>query len=420
MTKSEELTARFRNNGDIGAGVDLVKVLRSESDVDGALALANEIAGMSLTPVQRAELGIHMLNLGLFEKSISALELTIDTITHETSSYIVRLSLASALYSSGHYHSAHRISETLQQPRWIDANDRLLSDAEENWWRLHPDRLLTDQDIVGKRIVVVHDIGGVGDLFQFIRYVDNLRLDGAAQVYIRTRASLRTLVETKLGATYAAEGPDSFEWDYFCPLFALYARYQKSPFFPVWPEPYLAPPPSHQVTETLRTELERRDGRPRVGLVWRSATKVKHEPFRSMSLSTLAPLLQDQAIQWVSLQVDPLTDEEQAILKQFNVLNLGDELRSFQDTACALGALDLLISIDSAPVHLAGALGVDAWVLLAHAADYRWYADRRFTPWYPSVRLFRQARLGRWDNVLAELRDTLGSLSIRCSKPGAS
>lgn len=403
MAKSEELKIRFREGGEIGAGVLLVRVLRAEKDVDGALALADELLGMPLNPVQRAELGIHMLNLGLFDRAVQSLESSIGITTHEASNYIIQLSLSSALYSSGLYHTAHPISETLQQPRWVEANDRVIAATDGNWWRLHPDRLLTDQDIRGKRIVVVHDIGGIGDLFQFIRYVDNLKRDGAAQVYIKTRASLQTLVETKTGAVFTADAPDGFEWDYFCPLFALFARYQKSPYFPNWPEPYLAPPPVHEINAALRAGLERGDGRPRVALVWRSATAVKHEPFRSMPLETLVPLLQDRTVQWVSLQVDPLTPEEQAVLQRFDVQHLGDDLKGFQDTAWALEAMDLLISIDSAPVHLAGSLGRPTWVLLSKAADHRWYADRRFTPWYPSVRLFRQSRLGQWDDVLAEL-----------------
>jgi len=128
---------------------------------------------------------------------------------------------------------------------------------------------------------------------------------------------------------------------------------------------------------------------------------------RSASLENLKPLLAlrvpGPGLQWVSLQKGLKPEEREQLAAAGNVLILDDELASFDETAAVVAGLDLVISVDSAVAHLAGALGRPAWIMLKLGADWRWLSARGDTPWYPTLRLFRQPTLGDWQPVVEAL-----------------
>jgi hypothetical protein len=142
----------------------------------------------------------------------------------------------------------------------------------------------------------------------------------------------------------------------------------------------------------------------RVGLVWRGNPKHEADDKRSVSLDVLAPLFAVPNVSWFSLQVgaeaiDPrLTD-------------LAPQLRDFAATAAAVSTLDLVITVDTAVAHLAGALGKPVWTLIAEANDWRWLHNRADTPWYPSMRLFRQRRGRNWQPTVAQMAADLTKLA---------
>lgn len=146
------------------------------------------------------------------------------------------------------------------------------------------------------------------------------------------------------------------------------------------------------------------DGRRRIGLVWAGRPGHANDRNRSCPFQALAPLFEQPDIAWFSLQLGqgpgpapaPLTD-------------LAPGITSFADTARALAALDLLIAVDTAPVHLAGALGRPAYLMLPFAPDWRWMLGRSDSPWYPSLTLFRQPKPGDWASVVAAIRQRLSS-----------
>jgi hypothetical protein len=243
-----------------------------------------------------------------------------------------------------------------------------------------------------------------------IRYVDELRREGATRVYVIGPQAVAGLLATKAGVEVHTSWVPETDWDLFCNTFSLYARYQAHPFSPHWNDAYLFADSAFPPPQSAMMALQQRSERPKVGIVWRSSTTARHEPFRSMPLSVLAPVLDYDGVNWFSLQVDGSSEEELALMQRFSVEHIGGQLRSFGDTAHVLQRLDLLISIDSAPVHLAGALGRPVWALLCKAPDYRWYDDVRFTPWYSSARLFRQERLGDWSNVIRDLSREIRAL----------
>jgi hypothetical protein len=128
---------------------------------------------------------------------------------------------------------------------------------------------------------------------------------------------------------------------------------------------------------------------------------------RSLPLERLLPLTEAHAVRFVCLQ-KPVPERDAAVMSRFTGLaDLSNAMADFSETAALIANLDLVITIDSAVGHLAGALGKPAWVLLAKAADWRWMLRRTDTPWYPTLRLFRQPSPGAWDPVIAEVAGAL-------------
>jgi Glycosyltransferase family 9 (heptosyltransferase) len=403
------LLAEYRRDPTPSAGYALLMALRGDGRIDEAAGLLGEMAARDLSPGWTGTFGIAAYLVGEYDMSVALLERTIRQATSDYDKTICMLDVAASKFATGRYHEGHPIIRVLGHAHWLGVQAAYVH-GEDYWWRPFSDRLLYDQDVAGRRIMMTHDQGGYGDLFQAVRYVDELRRQGAARVYLVAPSSVTDLLQTKTAVeVYPGRLADT-DWDFFCPTSSLFGRYQTSPFSPYWAAPYLFAPPGGEA-------LVGPGSRPKIGLVWRSATRVRHEPFRSMPLPTLLPLLEQDGVDWISLQVD-VNAEEQELLRRLNVTCVGDRLDSFARTASTLKALDLLISIDSAPVHLAGALGRPVWALLAKVADYRWYDDLRFTPWYASVRLFRQSRLGDWSNVIADVGTDLRTLSA--SSAGAS
>jgi ADP-heptose:LPS heptosyltransferase len=113
-------------------------------------------------------------------------------------------------------------------------------------------------------------------------------------------------------------------------------------------------------------------------------------------------------VRLISLQKELRDGDRELLAAHPEILHLGDEFADFADTAAVMASLDLVISVDTAAAHLAGALGRPVWILQRFAPDFRWLTDREDSPWYPSARLFRQPRLADWDSVIAQVVLQLG------------
>jgi len=146
----------------------------------------------------------------------------------------------------------------------------------------------------------------------------------------------------------------------------------------------------------------------KIGIAWRGSPAHPEDRFRSIPLHAFAPLAAVPGIRWFSMQKGP--GQEQLTSAPFEVVDLSDRLHDFADTAAALMNLDLVITADTALVHLAGALGRPAWVALQFAPDFRWFLERDDSPWYPTVRLFRQSGRGQWNEVFEHMADELAKV----------
>lgn len=146
----------------------------------------------------------------------------------------------------------------------------------------------------------------------------------------------------------------------------------------------------------------------RVGIVWAGRPAHNNDRWRSASLQAFAPLASLPGVTLVSLQKGPAAAQAGQYFGAAPLLNLGAEIVDFDDTMAILETLDILVTVDTAVGHLAGAMGRPAFILLAHAPDWRWLLGRTDTPWYPSVRLFRQRTSGVWDDVMASVATRIG------------
>jgi hypothetical protein len=142
-----------------------------------------------------------------------------------------------------------------------------------------------------------------------------------------------------------------------------------------------------------------RDKVVRVGLAWAGRSSHANDFNRSIPLIELIPIVCND-FKWISLQKELRAPDEAYLASAKGILRLGEEVANFADTAALIENLDLVITVDTAIAHLAGALGKPVWVLLPHVADWRWLRDREDSPWYSSARLFRQSMRGNWASVI--------------------
>jgi hypothetical protein len=164
------------------------------------------------------------------------------------------------------------------------------------------------------------------------------------------------------------------------------------------------------VPDTVSVPRISKDKRLRVGLCWAGSAASSNGLRRSCPLSYRLPLLTSTKAVFYSLQT-PVTREDTALLETYQVFNLEPELTDYARTAALIAQLDLVISVDTSIVHLAGALGKPVWVLLGQQADWRWLLERDDSPWYPSLRLFRQQEQDTWLEVMGRVQRAFADLS---------
>jgi Flp pilus assembly protein TadD len=262
------------------------------------------------------------------------------------------------------------------------------------------------RDLRGVSIQVHHEQGH-GDTIHFLRYVKLLQARGA-RVQLRVQPALASLVQRCIGAEpwdeEAAQGAD-----FQSPLLSLPYAFGTTPASIPASLPYLWADEQrvHRWREHLRSGGQLgawpggpSEGPPTVGLAWSGSAHNVADRRRSLSPARLAPLLQD-GLRFLALQPD-LRPGDREQLDALRAIELfGPLIEDFEDTAALIAQCDLVISVDTAVAHLAGAMGKPVWILLPYSPDWRWMLEREDSPWYPGSRLFRQREPGDWDSALA-------------------
>jgi tetratricopeptide (TPR) repeat protein len=281
----------------------------------------------------------------------------------------------------------------------------------------------------GGRTLLLFAEYGIGDVLQFVRYVPMAAALGGS-IVLEIQPELVPLLRTMSGVTVVPRGAPRPPFDLQLPLMDLPCVFGTTLATVPAAVPYLHPDPAKFVRwcralndEALEDKAVFEDkalgGAPaggttslKVGLVWAGNPRHKSDHYRSLSAEAVLPRLVMPGVQLYSLQKEP-RPADMPVLAELaaDIIDLGPKLDDFAETAAAVAALDLVIAVDTSVAHLAGALGRPVWLLTPYALDWRWLRDREDSPWYPTMRLFRQHKPQAWDGVLARVSAELARIA---------
>lgn len=256
-------------------------------------------------------------------------------------------------------------------------------------------------DLTGKSILV-HEEQGIGDILQFVRYATQLKARGAARVIFECPEDTASLIASAPGVDDVARSNSALPmFDTWVPLMSLPLRcgtlYHDIP----GNTPYLS------VLPTASAKAQRDIQGFKVGIVWGGNPQNQRDRYRSIPVDLLLDALQVDGVRLFSLQKGPHSAELAQAARRASVVDLAPFLSSMSETAAVVNELDLVVTVCTSIAHLSGALHRPTFTLLASVADWRWFRDREDSPWYPSMRLFRQQRPGDWSGALRALRNAV-------------
>jgi Flp pilus assembly protein TadD len=248
------------------------------------------------------------------------------------------------------------------------------------------------------RTLLLYAEAGLGDAMQFVRYLPMLR-DKGGLIVLQMQPALLSLLRAMPGVTVVARGEQLPRFDVHLPLIGLPRVFGTTLESIPASIPYLQP----DAAKLARWRSLPGDANLlKVGVVWAGNPRHKGDRQRSITADHLLPQLLMPGVKLFSLQKEVRAADAPALAALGgNIVDLAPMLEDFSDTAAAIACLDLVIAVDTSVAHLAGALGRPVWLLLPYALDWRWLRDREDTPWYPSMRLFRQRTPLVWDDVIA-------------------
>ncbi len=257
------------------------------------------------------------------------------------------------------------------------------------------------------RTILLHGEQGFGDTIQFARYVAPVAQRGAAVVFEVPPELVGLMAGVKGASRVIAKGEKLVPFDLHCPLMSLPRAFGTNAASIPADVPYI----KNSVSGAAEWATRLPAGKPLVGFAWAGSPTHNNDANRSIALTRFMRLFAVPGIQFVSLQRDASADDVALLRDRANVLNFAGNLVDFVDTAALISRLDLVVSVDTAVAHLAGALAMPVFVLLPFAADFRWLRERDDSPWYPTAKLFRQPRFGDWENVIEQVCRHLAQLS---------
>jgi tetratricopeptide (TPR) repeat protein len=379
-------------------------------------------------PQDRVRLARVLLRLERFDEAATCLEAAVALAPGSLGTRIV---LGSALSLLGRFEEALRCYEQAvrlapdQAPAHVNRSMIWLmhGDYARGWpeydWRLEGKEYSPRQlprprwrgEPLGGRTILLTVEQGLGDTLQFIRYAPLVKHEGE-RVLMECQRSLVRLAETCAGIDRVVPvGEPLPDFDYYVPLLSLPGVFKTTLETVPQSVPYLAADPALVAHWAERLGLV--EGL-RVGIAWQGEPKHPRDRSRSFPLRSFEKLDRIDGVRLISLQRGPGVEQLRAPGDRFPVIDLGDlvdpGLKEMRDTPAIMMNLDLVIVPDSAPAHLAGALGVPVWIPLSFIPDFRWLLDREDSPWYPTARLFRRSRHGGWDEVFERMAEALAAM----------
>jgi len=411
------------------AYVNLGGVLQKQGKLDEAVASFQQaVFGRPDYALAHSDLGVALYRLGRMKEALSSFQhaLRFNPSFPDAHTNLGGVLLAQgkpeealacfqqALWHRPDFAEAHRARAYV----WLQAGD-----FERGWpeyeWRcrcpgfamppLTCPRPAWDGSPLEGRTILLRAEQGLGDTLQFIRYVPLVAQRGG-RVIVEAHARLVPLLRTCSGVDQViAREEDPPPFDVHALLLSLPGLLGTTLAAVPADVPYLAVDPA--LVARWRQELDVVPGF-KVGIVWQGNPMLQLDRLRSVPLTAFAPLAGVEGVNLVSLQVGPGCEQVAALGGRFPVADLasGFDPAGIGDAAAVVQNLDLVITVDTSVAHLAGALSVPVWLALPFAADWRWLVGREDSPWYPTMRLFRQARPGAWGEVFERLAREMRNL----------
>lgn len=292
------------------------------------------------------------------------------------------------------------------EPGWMEYEWRNETEAGKNTMPAMTSAPWNGMRIPKGRILLVGD-QGYGDTIQFARYIP-MAAQRCEEIVLGCSAEMGPLLRDVPGVKqFCHRWTDVPGHAAHCRLSSLPLLFGTRPDTIPADVPYLKADPARIAAWRARLDAQFPAGVKRIGLAWTGRPTHPNDRRRSLRLERLLPLAEVGHTAFVSLQ-KPMLEADRPLLERFpGMTDISAELTDFGETAALMENLDLVITIDTAMGHLAGALAKPAWIMLAKAADWRWLLDRSDSPWYPTVRLFRQQTPGAWDQVIGEVAAAL-------------
>lgn len=282
---------------------------------------------------------------------------------------------------------------------------RLQEGFQEYEWRLRRsdfpkpgyDTPMWDGSKFRNKTILVYMEQGFGDAIQFVRYLPQVKSRGGTVILV-CHPFIQRLFTTARGADQVIpENQPLPAFDYHVSLMSLPAIFQTGPDTIPSETPYLSIP--LEAPESLDNIIDKYQQLFKIGFVWAGNPANKHDRDRSIPMHMFSCLSNVKGIKMFSLQ----KNYQAAPSHWFDFIDLSPYIHDFSDTAYAISKLDLIVSVDTAVAHLAGAIHHPIWVLLPKVPDWRWLLDRADSPWYPTIRLFRQKDFGNWSDVFTDI-----------------
>ncbi|HEV2625967.1 MAG TPA: tetratricopeptide repeat-containing glycosyltransferase family protein [Xanthobacteraceae bacterium] len=400
---------------------------RALAEFDAALPLAPQ------HPVAHYNRGVALIRLGRYTEAVAANDRAIAAAPQHSGAWLNRGKALAQL---------HRMDEAIKSYGEVLALRKDHADAHFNhalalltvgdyrrgfseyeWrWRrtgMPPQKSrgrplwLGEYPLAGKTILL-HAEQGLGDTIQFARYVPLIAARGV-NVVLEVQPELKSLLSRLEGAAVVvARGEPPPPFDVHCPLGSLPLALKTELHTVTAPISYLSTDEPHLKKWSARLQ---HIPPPRVAIAWSGNPAHDNDGNRSLPFGALVPLFSLSQLagvtpSFISIQRDLRSEDAAQLTAETRLTHIGGELDDFSDTAAVLALCDLVISVDTAPVHLAGALGRPVWVLVPFAPDWRWTLEGETTPWYPTARLFRQSSPGDWDAVIARVAAALSQRSF--------
>jgi tetratricopeptide (TPR) repeat protein len=378
------------NPGHAAGYYNLGNALREKGQLDEAIAAFGQAVALQADYAEaHSNLGMALQEQGRIDEAIAAYG---RALAARPQSPDVHFNMALAALTAGDFAHGWKEHEWRWQAKEFPAARRNF--AKPQW----------DGGPLAGATLLLHAEQGFGDTIQFIRYVPLAGQRGGS-IIIECQGELRRLVQGMAGSwPVVAKGHALGAFDYHCPLLSLPGVFDTR----LESIPRTVPYVTADAGDVLAWSKKLGPARGlKVGVAW--AGKLQPDPGRSIPLAMLAPWAQVAGVEFYSLQKGEIGKFARQSGEGLPLIDWTDELHDFADTAALMANLDLVISIDTAVAHLAGAMGKPVWVMLPFAADWRWMRGRADSPWYPSMRLFRQARAGDWGDVVMQVAEALSA-----------